>query len=190
MSKLRQRNAGNPLTDPFQVLAFDPGQTTGWSAALYVPTHLVESVEDVKLDDIKVNSGEFSGDHHEQLFRFIHECARDQGRIPTHLVCEPFDFRQFARAEGDGIGKSKLELVSREYIGVVRLCSQLLGLPYAGFQAGEAKDWCPNGKLDKLGWLQRPVHPMRHKNDAFRQLVKYLVVHLRVRHPLTTSWRD
>ena len=187
MSKLILPNV-NQLDEPFQVLAFDPGGTTGWAVCLYRPP---TGGADPTLNDFRIATGEFIGPHHKELYDFIVSCKRDQGVIPTRLVCEPFDFRQFARAEGDSAGKSKLELVSREYIGIVTLASQQLRLPLElRFKAGESKTWCPDEKLDKLGWLQRPVHPNRHKNDALRQLVKDLVVNLKVRYPLTTKWTD
>jgi hypothetical protein len=109
---------------------------------------------------------------------------------PTlEVVFEPFHYRQNIVGEGEGF-RGKVELVSAEYIGIIKLACAQLGLTYYDrFTPGEAKRYVTDQKLELLGWLQEPRHPMRHRNDALRQLVKYLIVKRGIQHPLTTVWR-
>lgn len=178
----------NLIVEPFYVMAFDPGGTTGWSSVSYLGDPVVGN--DLSLDDFSFKCGEFTGEHHDELATFI------EGEIPTpdlsgikmHLVTEAFTFRQFATDES--YGKAKVELISCEYIGVIKMLAQRWNLPVYSYMASEGKGFVTNEKLDKLGWLQTPLTPNRHKNDASRQLVSALVKKLKIRHPITTVWRD
>lgn len=175
--------------EPFNVLAFDPGGTTGWAHSMLsgpVP-------EPVELKHIYLTTGELGPDpHHERLFNMLHEMSKIeesadpwQEIAPLEVVSEPFHFRQHKDNPRQG-----LELVSCEYIGVIRLACAQLGLTYYDrFTPGEAKTYVTDKKLDLLGWLQEPVYPMRHRNDALRQLVKYLIVRKNIRHPITSAWK-
>jgi hypothetical protein len=181
-----------PLT-PFNVLAFDPGGTTGWAQAILAP-HMFVAPDLVRLGDIELHTGEFGPkEHHDELYQSLVHWAHDASVFelpPPEIVSEPFHYRQNVVEEGEKF-RGKVELISAEYIGVIRLACAQLGLPYYDrFTPGEAKRYVPNKKLELLGWLQRPLDPMRHRNDALRQLVKYLIVKRGVRHPLTTAWRS
>lgn len=173
---------------PFNVLAFDPGGTTGWAWAI-----LPVIPETVELTDIEIRTGEFGPrEHHmdlEEWIRFASYISED-GNVPqVEIVFEPFHYRQNVVGEGEKF-RGKVELISAEYIGVIKLACAHLGLTYYDrFTPGEAKRWTTDLKLQKLGWFQTPAHPKRHQNDALRQLVKYLIVKKGVRHPLTTAWR-
>lgn len=185
--KLKLQN--EPLK-PFNVLAFDPGGTTGWAHA-FLHEDILDHPTLVKIDDIDLSTGELGPEeHHRELRELISgKSYRPIGIPRLEVVFEPFHYRQNLAAEGEKF-RGKVELVSAEYIGVIKLACAQLGLQYYDrFTPGEAKRWCPNRKLELLGWLQTPVHPMRHRNDALRQLVKYLIVKHGVRHPLTTAWR-
>lgn len=169
---------------PFNVLAFDPGGTTGWAFAS-LPQLIVDEKPKIELKDIAVETGEWGpGPHHEQLYRQLNGLSYE---IPQpEIVSEPFHFRQHLDNP-----RHKVELISCEYIGVIKLACAQLGLTYYDrFVPGEAKRYVPNKKLELLGWLQEPITPMRHRNDALRQLVKYLIVKKKVRHPITTAWRN
>ena len=173
---------------PFNVLAFDPGGTTGWAQAI-LPCP-IQPDDTVELKDIQLTTGELGPNvHHKELYQFVMLNAHDAStRFPypkLEVVFEPFHFRQHLDNP-----RHKVNLVSCEYIGVIKLACQQLGLTYYDrFVPGEAKAYCPNAKLELLGWLQTPITPMRHQNDALRQLVKYLIVKKKVRHPITTAWR-
>jgi hypothetical protein len=116
-------------------------------------------------------------------------CLKMEPYPRLEIVFEPFHYRQNIVGDG-GTFRGKVELVSAEYIGIVKLACAQLGLTYYDrFTPGEAKAYVTDQKLELLGWLQEPRHPMRHRNDALRQLVKYLIVKRGIQHPLTTAWR-
>jgi hypothetical protein len=169
--------------EPFNVLAFDPGGTTGWAFAS------LQRTEDVELEHIQIWTGEFGPElHHQELYDNLIKDGRSS--FPRlEIVFEPFHYRQNIVGDG-GTFRGKVELVSAEYIGIVKLACAQLGLTYYDrFTPGEAKRYVTDQKLELLGWLQEPRHPMRHRNDALRQLVKYLIVKRGIQHPLTTAWR-
>jgi hypothetical protein len=173
--------------EPFNVLAFDPGGTTGWARAMLAgPLN-----EPVDLKDIFIETGEFGPkEHHVDLYEHVLRLGSlYRYDYPIEVVSEPFHYRQNIVGEGEGF-RGKVELVSAEYIGVIKLACAQLGLTYYDrFTPGEAKRYVTDQKLELLGWLQEPRHPMRHRNDALRQLVKYLIVKRGIQHPLTTVWR-
>jgi hypothetical protein len=179
MSSLNLPN--QPRLEPFNVLAFDPGGTTGWALASYFG-----AINPV-LEDIKISTGEFGPSLH---YKELYELVSSQGFCPSQeIVFEPFHYRQNVVEDGAKF-LGKVELISAEYIGVIKLaCWQHRLKYYDKFTPGEAKRYVPNRKLELLGWLQTPITAMRHRNDALRQLVKYLIVKRGVRHPLTTAWR-
>lgn len=170
--------------EPFNILALDPGGTTGWAHAL------LHSRDAVELPDILLTTGEFGPEpHHQKLYDHV-MWEHEYNLPPLEVVCEPFHYRQNVVEDGQKF-RGKVELISGEYIGVIKLACAQLGLSYYDrFVPGEAKTYCPNKKLEALGWLQTPITPMRHRNDALRQLVKYLIVKKQIRHPITTAWRE
>lgn len=172
-------NLPNRPIEPFNVLAFDPGGTTGWAMAS-------ASTKQDSLDDINLETGELGPkEHHTDLYELIYEFGLYDSSL--EIVFEPFHYRQNL---AEGRFRGKVELVSAEYIGVIKLACAQLGLTYYDrFTPGEAKAWCTDEKLQRLGWFQTPATVMRHRNDALRQLVKYLIVKRGVQHPLTTAWR-
>jgi hypothetical protein len=174
--------------EPFNVLAFDPGGTTGWAFAS-LPRYVIEERgEDIRVKDIYLDTGDFTGQHHPQIYKQVRELGFRE-HPPLEVVSEPFHYRQNIVGEGEGF-RGKVELISAEYIGVIKLACAQLGLTYYDrFTPGEAKRYVTDQKLELLGWLQEPRHPMRHRNDALRQLVKYLIVKRGIQHPLTTVWR-
>lgn len=175
-------NLPNKPLEPFNVLAFDPGGTTGWARAM-LPGPVNDPVD---LEDIFLETGEFGPEpHHQELYEFITQIPYLEGTPRVGVVSEPFHFRQ-----NKDDPKNKVELISCEYIGVIRLACAQLGLTYYDrFTPGEAKTYVTDTKLELLGWFQTPPYPMRHRNDALRQLVKYLIVRRGVRHPITSAWK-
>lgn len=178
----------NQTIQPFNVLAFDPGGTTGWAHACLGLEYA--GADSIELKDIIFSTGEFSGSHHQDIYALIRNTNEHEFvlHVPQlEIVSEPFHYRQNVVEDRF---RGKVELISAEYIGVIRLACAQLGLSYYDrFTPGEAKRWCTDKKLQRLGWFQTPATPMRHRNDALRQLVKYLIVKLGVRHPLTSAWR-
>lgn len=177
--------------EPFNVLAFDPGGTTGWAWA-HLGIDMLDHPTLIKIDDIKFQTGEFTRQHHQEIYEQIGQLGRNYVIMdlpPLEVVSEPFHYRQNVVGDG-GKFRGKVELVSAEYIGVIKLACAQLGLSYYDrFTPGEAKAYVTDKKLELLGWLQKPVTPMRHRNDALRQLVKYLIAKKGIQHPITTAWR-
>lgn len=194
-------NIPNPPLQSFNVLAFDPGGTTGVAHAILRQDTININMEDfgrVTIGAIELSTTEMGPiDHHQELYEFIEMESYKAPEFdpPLEIVFEPFHFRQhLGQKDANGNpwpARHKVELISCEYIGIIKLACQQLGLTYYDrFVPGEAKRYCPNSKLETLGWLQTPITPMRHRNDALRQLVKYLIVKKKVRHPITTAWRE
>lgn len=184
----------DPIVAPFHVIAFDPGGTTGWARVIYTPNR-VKRMSEISLDEFKLSVGEFTKEnHHSDLYNFMTIYWLDYSDLSPEFVTEPFNYRQYADAK-----RSDVELISCEYIGVMRLFIQnhSMDLPHAPtlydrFNAGQAKDYVTNEKLAKMGWLQAPPtrYPHQHRNDALRQVVKYLMVIKKIRHPITSAWMD
>lgn len=153
---------------PF-IAALDPGGTTGW--ALYNPITGI------------VRCGQIGpGPHHLELDRFLNNTfveTMDADGI-FEVVCEEFDFR-------NSVDKDKLELVSREYIGVVNLFNQTVGVPVFFENASSALWFIKDIKLKKMGWYEDTVG-LPHARDALRHLLKYMISQKKVRSPVTDKW--
>lgn len=150
---------------PF-VMALDPGGTTGWAS--FNPNTAV------------ILCGQIHGVHHEELFNHL------DGYFGTNnkgqLVCESFQFRQF-----DGFDKTKVVLDSVEYIGVIKLYSQMTGMPVQFQTASLAKHFVSDEKLRRLDWYKSTAG-LVHARDALRHIVYYLVVTKKIRAPFTDRW--
>lgn len=158
---------------PF-IMALDPGGTTGW--AWFDP------------NDASIYCGQLHGSHHLELYDFLKSVlggattdAAIQDRA-MQIVCESFQFRQFT-----GFDKSKVELDSVEYIGVVKLFSQRFAVPVQFQTASVAKHFVSDEKLRRLDWY-KPTAGLVHTRDALRHLVYFLVVTKKVRTPFIDRW--
>lgn len=171
------------------MFAFDPGGTTGWCHIAMKQQGMTSDV--VKLSDFNISVGQFGPqEHHNELWEcllgWIAFC--DMEKLMPHLVSEAFTFRQHAT---DGsFGKAKVELISCEYIGIMKQVSQKYHVPMKTYMSSEGKGFATDLKLEKLGWFQTPKTPKRHMNDAVRQAVCYLVKELHIYSPLTDTWKD
>lgn len=156
------------------MLALDPGGTTGIATSNY------DGGEKPLIGDFNYKAHELGPmKHHQTLWDYI---AHFQ---PDTIICERFDFRQNYGREGE---RNKVELISREYIGVVELYCQMTKTRLVMQSASQGFHFIPNEKLDRMGILLEPYHPNRHKNDALRHLVRYQIVDFGIRSPLTDSW--
>jgi hypothetical protein len=193
MAELVRANRRDPIIPPFHVVGFDPGGTTGWARVLYAPPHPLPASE-LQMSDFHLMVGEFGPEpHHERLYDFMAELWVDYRHdLPPEFVTEPFNYRQYADGK-----RSNVELISCEYIGIMRLFKQRhrYDRPFAPrlydrFNPGMSKDNITNLKLEKMGWLQKPATTTeRHKNDALRQVVQYLTIMKQIHAPFTTTWR-
>lgn len=146
------------MTD-HKVLAFDPGGSSGWALCTF---------DD---DDYKFDGGTLQiDDHHQQLRDLITNCH------PDIVIYEAFEFRQKAHSDY----RKGLNLISREYIGVIRLTCQDLHITTRQ-QPAAYKDTnlVREANLEKLGILRRPLYPNRHYHDAAAHLVHYMIQTLR-----------
>lgn len=151
------------------LLSLDPGGTTGW--AVYNP--LIGDVQCGQLGPDK---------HHLELATFINDLfieTMDENKV-LQIICESFEFR-------NSVNKDKIELISREYIGVVELFSQQFSIPVEYQMASHAKTFIGDVKLKRMGWYDETVG-LTHTRDALRHLLRYMVVNKRVREPITNKW--
>jgi hypothetical protein len=161
------------------VLALDPGGTTGW--AMYRAQVLPGDYgPDNKLRNEYYDETFICGqmgpeDHHEELFGFL----ETQHTQEYHVIYESFEYRNKAR-EG-------LVLVSREYIGVVKLFGQQRGGVVVVKQGpATAMAFVKDAHLKKLGvWDWRMGHAM----DAYRHLFYYLTQKLDRVDILERAWK-
>src|SRR4051812_14334752 len=148
--------ASPPLT-AFDVLAYDPGGTTGWARAV-LSKDVIDYDREVELRDIVLTTGEFSGEHHQEIYEQIGKIFHSSdtwNAASLEVVSEPFHYRQNVVQDRF---RGKVELISAEYIGVIRLACAQLGLTYYDrFTPGEAKAYITDKKLELLGWLQLPI---------------------------------
>lgn len=154
------------------IMTLDPGGTTGWS--WFNP------------EDNVVLCGQISGSHHEELYRFLSTRFGSNTHFfhadGKQIVYESFQFRQFR-----GFDKSKVELDSVEYIGVIKLYSQMTGIPLHPQTASLAKNFVHDEKLRLLGWYKL-TSGLVHARDALRHLLYYLCVIKHVKEPIIDKW--
>jgi hypothetical protein len=134
-----------------KIIAFDPGGETGW--AKYQLTDRGRSI-------IK---GEVTyDDHHAWLYDELHFFA------PQLVLTERFDYRR---------KQQNVELISKEYIGVMRLwCNKYDVELVEQTQLKGKKGLWTDDKLKVLG-LHTPSKG-GHANDAVRQLLYFITTEL------------
>lgn len=144
------------------IIGLDPGGTTGWAS-------------------LDTNSGEWThsqlGPHEHHLE--LEKCLESVLPRKMHaLVCESFEYRRDQR--------DNVQLVSREYIGVVKLFAQKYGTPVVFQTASQGKAFWKDEKL-KLCNLHVPGNP--HANDATRHVLAYMLRYQRST-PLLQSYLE
>lgn len=125
------------------IISLDPGGTTG--IAIYGE------------DDI-ITSYEIGGDdHHKELRDALSEL------VPDLIIYESFDWRPYRN--------QKVELISREYIGVIKLFCITFDVARQ-VQKPALKSWWTDNKLKRVGEYNVG---MPHANDAVRHLLYYIM---------------
>jgi hypothetical protein len=159
-----------------RVLSLDPGGTTGWAAMSYDSSKPIVLGRPTDGDWVVGQLGPH--EHHLELRELLY-------KFPTAtIVCESFEFRQYRQ-------RDNINLMSREYIGIVKLFGQERGglkstLPVVFQTAGAAKPFVTDEKLKIMGlW----VPGQKHARDALRHMVTYLV-RKEHRTELVKSWKD
>lgn len=166
---------------PFHIAAFDPGGTTGVATAQWKPVHHYDEL--IHLGQIKFHQFQLGPHlHHAELWNLLHINGYSQ------IVWESFEFRQWLlkdKETGEPIPKMKIELISREYIGVLELFCSLTGTPAHHRTASSAKRFIDNEKIEQVGlWLPGMGHAM----DATRHLLRYIVWVKKLQTPFTDIW--
>ena|SRR5687768_11680093 len=140
-----------------RVLAFDPGGTTGW-AYHRIGTKLWDGGE---LDPEKLG-------HHVELYNFLRVTN------PDIVVCENFLFAvpSIEDERGNRTTMPKVELISREYIGIIKLYCFARQVPLIMQQPSVLNTtWVGDEALKKLDLYTKGA---RHRNDATRHLFYYV----------------
>lgn len=167
---------------PFHVFAADPGVSTGCATATWEPTGLDDRL--TSIDQITFNRWTMGPqDHHVELW-----CTLSAG-FYTNIVWESFEFRQnyFEDENGRPIPKMKVELMSREYIGVLRLYCDLYNVPSHHRTASSAKLFITDEKIKQLGlWLPGKAH--EHEMDGTRHLLRFMTIVMHLKKPFTDIW--
>jgi hypothetical protein len=166
---------------PFFIFSCDPGGTSGCATAQWEPTFPGDTITSV--DQIKFRQWQIGpGPHHVELWATL------SANPYTQYVWETFEYRQHVYTDGDGnqrASTNKVELISREYIGVMELYCALNNAPHYTLNASAAKHFVTNEKIQQLGlWLPG----MKDAMDATRHLVRYMFVKLKIVTPFADIW--
>jgi hypothetical protein len=135
-----------------RVVAFDPGGTTG----IVVWEDGQENIEGLHLGPEP---------HHKDLYYY---CMTEAEKPGTFFVCESFQYRN---------GLMKAELISNEYIGVLKVVHEITDTRLFMQTPAMGKGWMTNPQLQTVGWLFSPpsVSPYKHMNDAARHLAYFMM---------------
>ena len=139
-----------------KAIAFDPGKTTGfatgeilWPDGLPKPTGALL---------VQTAQAQFE---HADLMRFLESFK------PDYIVCERFDFR--------GKARTGLELISREFIGVINLyCGLHEECKLVMQTASQMKGgYWSDDKLKRLNLYRKPIGGVSqiHANEACKHLL-------------------
>lgn len=171
---------------PSPIIALDPGGTTG-IAVSYTGEFTGEPddrsglrKEYDDLADLNIRRAQIGPHHHHKELYTLLATIR-----PQLILCESFQYVQFKSKEWDRDSKSKVELISCEYIGVVNLFARINHTQTVFQTPSEAKKFVSDDKLKALG-LYQPGKP--HSNDATRHLIYWYVIRGKMRHPILTAW--
>lgn len=133
------------------ILALDPGGTTGWALARWGDE-----------GDLKWHCGHIGPEeHHKELYDFLGMQQTDNYTIVT----ERFEYRNTSRPG--------LVLMSREYIGIVKLFHKERGGSLRFQNASQAKGFVKDRHIKELG-LWSPG--FQHAMDAYRHLLYYIIM--------------
>jgi hypothetical protein len=137
-----------------KVIAIDPGGFTG--LATWTNGEWWHGFLGGKKDSAEWN-------HHAQLEMFLELQITEE----TVIVCESFEYRN---------GLDRAELISCEYIGVVKLVAQRFGVPLAMQTASMGLGWMTDDRLKMTGTAMLPVStkPNKDMNSASKHLWYYL----------------
>lgn len=149
------------------VVALDPGGTTG-----YAVWHGGQSFY----------HGQMGPDeHHHDLWNYLAKLKTAGGDEDLTIVCESFEFRQNRQ-------RDNIELISKEYIGVVKLFRESYHTPVVFQTAALGKGFITDEKLKAMG-IWKVTMGERHARDAYRHLYFYLINRLK-HYEFMETWKD
>lgn len=137
-----------------RIISFDPGGTTG--VAIYD--------DSIDFEDTSQHWSRFElgpGDHHADLWATL--------LLETEIVYETFEYQRRDITKG-----VSLELVSREYIGIIKLHKKM----YNG--DGEPINLYPQKPSQRMFWTDEKLRELdlwvssEHERDATRHLLYYI----------------
>lgn len=145
-------------------LSIDPGGTTGY--CIYRPGQDLGDEGDSFVPMPMRNSVWHSAEigpstHHRDFWKLLTD------EQPDTVVCENFWFQH----------RDKVELVSVEYIGIVKLWCELTQTRIVLQNPNQAKELWKDERLKRLG-LHTPARP--HANDAVRHMLYYITITKRI----------
>lgn len=153
-------NAADQINS-MRLMSFDPGGTTGWCLHQHVGAG-----EPVPPGPRWVGGQLTGGEvgHHLELWELLKKYE------PTVIIYEAFNYqiRQRQAATMPGV-----QLISREYIGILQLWARLYKIPIVKQQPSVIGiQWVKDPALKKFG-LYNVGEP--HRNDAARHMVYFIV---------------
>jgi hypothetical protein len=147
------------------IMSFDPGGTTG-----YTIRNLARRGRSLSSGTSYDYNGVWRGGqlgprtHHRELWQLL---TRED---PDRIVCEDFVYRI---VKNQGVAQPGIQLVSREYIGVIKLYCALTNKPlHMQPSSVISLAWTADDALRKLG-IYMPGE--QHRNDATRHLLYFAV---------------
>lgn len=140
------------------VLGIDPGGTTGYAL--------------LDLESYSWEQGELGPEEHHRDLYFQLVVLK-----PDIIICESFDYRI---VESKGTKMPGVNLISREYIGIVKLYTEMfptttlvMQSPAQGGGGTKHSGFWKNEKLKKVG-LHAAPGGRQHMNDATRHVLYWL----------------
>lgn len=150
----------------YRIIAFDPGGTTGW--ATFTAERVLWPDDEPTYGSPTFESGHLSGNNHHQT---LYQALVDSLEETTLVVCESFQFRN--------VDRMGTELISVEYIGVIRFFCQEFGLMLHMQTASQGKAtsghaFVKKENLVRLG-LWKPGHDNKDEMDAYGHLLYHMI---------------
>lgn len=144
-----------------KAIAFDPGKTTGFATGEIEILEFFENSEVAKKCAPMLVQTAQAQLTHGDIMNYLNEFK------PKFIICERFDFRNRAR--------TGLELVSREFIGIVNLyCEMNTRCTLVMQQAAQIKGgYWSDAKLKAAGVYRKPINGVSqiHANEACKHLL-------------------
>jgi hypothetical protein len=150
-------------------LGLDPGGTTGCAELWLEPTYGED--RHIRPAEEWIPHWTFCqigpDEHHGDLWNYLTVLAPRDG-----IACEHFEWRP-NRHQNAEYGDRYVELISREYEGIVKLAHDVLGYPLWIQTASQAKSFVKDDNIKNLG-LWQPGQ--KHAMDALRHLLYRLTL--------------